>query len=166
MRTESAESTESAQSAREALSWYNKFATAPLATRPTKPRAKPAQILRDEPIVRVSCAAAAANHGLAATAEAFLVSYCLATHLFTGEELRLEATASAVSMPADPRTWGSILRSASKRGLIRKAGYLEATQGQSRRRPVRLWESMIFKRSEKLVADMRRRAQVDRAIGS
>ncbi|HWH83217.1 MAG TPA: hypothetical protein VNU71_13380 [Burkholderiaceae bacterium] len=57
----------------------------------------------------------------------------------TGEQARQHGEKKGVSAPPDKRAWGGIMRRAAGAGLIRKVGYVQATDPRVHCNPITDW---------------------------
>ncbi len=73
---------------------------------------------------------------------AFLETYAMNHHRFSGEMVRLEAR-GIVPEPPSLRAWGGILMGASKRGWIKQVGYVRVENPRAHKANAALWESCL-----------------------
>jgi hypothetical protein len=62
---------------------------------------------------------------------------------FTTEDVRQKSLGYGLEVVGEPRSWGAIMVSAVKDGLIEKVGYGIAANAQAHRRPVTLWRRKV-----------------------
>ena len=63
---------------------------------------------------------------------------------FLTEEVRSTAEDAGFPVPPDERAWGSVARTAARRGIVAHAGYVASRQAQGHHGPRSLWQSRCY----------------------
>lgn len=101
---------------------------------------------RDEGIARaVAHAEATVGPEWAATAYTFLGVFARKNQTFTTEQVREAATrAGEVLEPPDRRAWGGVVKKAVRTGMLRRCGFVQATDPRVHMNIVALWQSLVY----------------------